>query len=268
MVKMTTRGMAWANIKHKKAKNDAQKHKLYQKFSREVTVAAAGGADPDMNFALEAVLRRAHKASVPKAVLDRAILLGSGQGSNDGAKFESVLYEGAGPGGSLFMVEALTDNRKRTAPNMRHHFSKHGGQLEANTANYAFERVGFFTIPVSSIAEAEAAEEAAIEAGATDVVAPDAAAFAPATAATSSPDASDEEGEVVEVICEVPDLETVVNGIKAAGLEAHNVELIYDAKLPTSIEDEGHLASFEKLVDALENDDDVSKVFHNVRVSE
>lgn len=256
----------WANIKHKKARNDAQKHKLYHKFSREVMIAAATGSDPESNFALDAVLRRAHKASVPKHVLEKAIAIGSGEGKHDGAKFENVVYEGSGPGGSLFMVEAVTDNRKRTAPNVRHYFSKFGGQLEANTANFAFQRVGYFTINVANMEAAEAAAEAAIESGAMDVIMPEESDFEKPKDDAAA--AEEEEHEpVVEVVCEMTDFESTVKAITSAGLEAHNAELIYDPRIPISIDNEDTFASFEKLVETLENDDDISKVFHNVRQS-
>jgi YebC/PmpR family DNA-binding regulatory protein len=155
----------WASIKHQKGIKDARRGASFTKFANLISVAARSGADPAMNFKLRLAVDSARKSGVPNANIERAIKRGSGQ--DGGAVFEEIMYEGYGPGGTAIIVEAATDNRNRTGPEVRSAFTKHGGTMgTSGSVLYQFTQRGVIVIPASDL---EAATMAAIEAGAEDV---------------------------------------------------------------------------------------------------
>ena len=193
----------WANIKFRKAAQDAKRGKIFTKLIREITVAArAGGGDADANPRLRAAIDKALGANMTKDVIERAVTRGSGE--LDGVNYEEVRYEGYAPGGIAVLVECATDNRNRTVGEVRHAFTKHGGNLGTDgSVNYLFNHVG--QIMFSAGSDENAIMEAAIEAGAEDVVVDD--------------------DQSIEVLTDPGDFETVRDNIVAAGLEPENSEL-------------------------------------------
>jgi YebC/PmpR family DNA-binding regulatory protein len=234
----------WASIKHKKAIVDSRRGAHFSKLTRAITVAARdGGGDPAGNPALDLAIRKAKEASMPKDNIERAIAKGTGEGGEAEA-IESVLYEGYGPGGVAVLVEALTDNRNRTGAEVRHAFSKHGGNLgEPGSVAYLFEKKG--TVVIDSARYSEDDLMVAVEAGAQDI-------------------ATDE--DVFEVITEVADFAAVRAALEDAGVEQLSAELAYRPASLVSIE-EGQAGKLIKLIDALEELDDVSAVHANFDVS-
>ncbi len=232
------------NIMHRKGKQDAVRSKLFSKLAREITVAAKMGMpDPNMNPRLRMAVLAARAQSMPKDNIERAIKKASG---GDAENYEEVRYEGRGPGGVMLIVEALTDNRNRTSAAVRSYFTKAGGELGATgSATFMFDRAGEVTYPTEA-GDADAIMEAAIEAGADDVV-------------------SDENGHTI--YCAFEDLSEVSKALEAAlGAPAsakgiwkpqNNVELDLD-----------RATSVMKLIDNLDNDDDVQNVFSNFEVSD
>jgi YebC/PmpR family DNA-binding regulatory protein len=234
----------WASIKHKKAVVDARRGQHFTKLARAITVAAReGGGDPESNAALATAVQKARDASMPKDNIERAIGKGTGEGA-DAAAIESVVYEGYGPGGVALLVEALTDNRNRTSADMRHTFSKHGGNLgEPGSVAYLFDKRGVIVVDASRWTEDDLI--VAIDAGALDIAVDD---------------------DVYEIVTEPGDLPAVRAALEAAGVELESGEI---AQLPSSrvpVEDE-RAATLIRLVDALEESDDVSAVHANFDVS-
>ncbi len=233
----------WASIKHKKAIVDSRRGVQFTKLARAITVAARdGGGDPDANATLENAIRKAKEASMPKDNIERAIARGTGEGG-DADAIESVLYEGYGHGGVAVLVEALTDNRNRTSADVRHIFAKNGGSLgEPGSVAYLFEKKG--TILVDAATHSEDELMVAVEAGAEDI--------------------SLDEG-VFEVIAEPADFMAVRGALEEAGVEMQSAEMTYR---PTSLVpvDEGNAAKLFKLIELLEDNDDVSAVHANYDV--
>ncbi|MEM7694761.1 MAG: YebC/PmpR family DNA-binding transcriptional regulator [Pseudomonadota bacterium] len=232
------------NIMHRKGAQDAKRSKLFSKLSREITVAAKMGTpDPDMNPRLRLAINAAKAQSVPKDNIERAIKKAAG---DDDANYEEVRYEGYGPGGVAVLVEALTDNRNRTAGVVRAAFSKHGGALgETGSVSFMFDRVGEIEYPADA-ADADAVMEAAIEGGADDVV-------------------SDEETHVIT--CGFTDVAEVSGALTAALGEPAAVRIVWRPQNGTPI-DEDKGATLMKLIDVLEDDDDVQNVFANYEMSD
>jgi len=232
------------NIMHRKGRQDAQRSKIFSKLSREITVAAKMGApDPDMNPRLRLAIQAAKAQSMPKDNIERAIKKAQG---NDGEKYEEVRYEGYGPGGVAILVEALTDNRNRTAGVIRAAFSKHGGALgETGSVAFMFDRVGEIVYPAEA-GDAETMMEAAIEAGADDVV-------------------SDNEGHVVT--CAFEDLAEVSARLAEQLGEAEAVRAVWRPQNLTAV-DEDKASTLMKLIDVLDDDDDVQNVFANYEMSD
>jgi YebC/PmpR family DNA-binding regulatory protein len=230
----------WASIKHKKAIVDSRRGQQFTKLARAITVAARdGGGDPTGNAPLALAIAKAKGASMPKDNIERAIAKGTGEGG-DADAIETVLYEGYGPGGVAMLVEALTDNRNRTGADVRHAFSKHGGSLgEPGSVAYLFEKKGTIAIDVERYCEDDLM--VAIEAGAEDI-------------------SSDE--DVLEVVTQLADFAAVRDALEAAGVEAQSAELAYR---PTSLVpiDEAHTVRLLKLIDVLEELDDVDEVYAN-----
>ena len=232
------------NIMHRKGRQDSVRSKMFSKLAREITVAAkAGLPDPSMNARLRLAIQNAKAQSMPKDNIDRAVKKAAG---NDGENYDEVRYEGYGPGGTAIIVEALTDNRNRTASNVRSIFTKAGGALgETGSVSFSFDRVGEITYKPEA-GNADMVMEAAIEAGADDVE-------------------SDEEGHTI--ICGFESLGEVSKALEAALGEAETVKAIWRAQNTVPV-DEEKAQSLMKLIDSLEDDDDVQNVYSNFEVSE
>jgi YebC/PmpR family DNA-binding regulatory protein len=232
------------NIMHRKGAQDKKRSGMFSKLSREITVAAKMGLpDPDMNPRLRAAVNAAKAVSMPKDNIQRSIDKAS---RGDAENYEEIRYEGFGPGGISLVVEALTDNRNRTATNVRTAFSKNGGNLGASgSVTHGFDRVGLIEYPAAA-GDAEKVFEAAIEAGADDVE-------------------SDEEGH--EIWTSVEELHGVSRALEAALGEAESVKLAWRPQTSVDVA-EADAALLIKLVDTLEDDDDVQTVWGNYEVSD
>jgi YebC/PmpR family DNA-binding regulatory protein len=234
----------WANIQHRKGKQDAVRAKLFSKLSKEITVAAKmGDPDPDKNPRLRLAVKEARANSMPKDVIERAIRKSQGGESDN---YEEIRYEGYGPGGVAIIVEAMTDNRNRTASNVRSTFSKHGGNLgETGSVAFMFDRKGEIMYP-ASVGDAETVLMAAIEAGAEDVQ-------------------SDADGHWI--YCADTDLAAVSAALEAQLGESETAKLVWRPKTTTTLDLEG-MQALMKLIEALEDDDDVQTVTANFEVSD
>jgi YebC/PmpR family DNA-binding regulatory protein len=232
------------NIMHKKGAADARRSKVFSKLAREITVAAKlGSPDPGMNPRLRLAIQNARAENMPKDNVERAIKKAAG---GDSENYEEVRYEGYGPGGVAIVVEALTDNRNRTASNVRSYLTKNGGALgETGSVSFMFDRVGQIVYPASA-GSADKVLEAAIEAGADDA-------------------RSDDEGHVVT--CAFSDLGDVAKALEQALGEAETVKAVWQPQTMTTL-DEDKAATMVKLISALEDDDDVQAVYSNFDVSE
>ncbi|KHJ54803.1 transcriptional regulator [Aureimonas altamirensis] len=232
------------NIMHRKGRQDAVRSKLFSKLAREITVAAKSGlADADMNPRLRLAINNAKAQSMPKDNIERAIKKAAG---GEGDNYESVRYEGYGPAGVAVIVEALTDNRNRTASNVRSYFTKSGGALgETGSVAFMFDRVGEIVYPVSA-GDADTIMEAAIEAGADDVQ-------------------SDEDGH--RIITAFEDIGDVANALEASLGEAESVKAIWRPQTSAPV-DEEKAQSILRLIANLEDDDDVQNVYANFEVDE
>jgi YebC/PmpR family DNA-binding regulatory protein len=236
----------WSSIKHKKGAADAKRGKLFSKLSRAIIVAAKeGGPDPAGNLALQNAIEKARSYSMPKDNIERAIARGSGADS-DAASFEQIVYEGYGPNGIALLVEALTDNRNRTASEVRHLFSKYDGNLGATGAvAWLFERQGVILVP--DTADEDELTLAAAEGGADDVTL---------------------DGSSYQVTVAPESLSAVREAIEAAGLPVDSAELTMVPKTTVEVEEEGVARKVLRLVDALEEDDDVQNVYANFDIPE
>jgi YebC/PmpR family DNA-binding regulatory protein len=230
----------WASIKHKKAIVDSRRGKHFSKLTRAVMVAARdGGGDPAGNPALELAIRKAKEASMPKDNIERAIAKGTGEGGEADA-IETVLYEGYGPGGVALLVEAMTENRNRTGADVRHAFSKHGGSLgEPGSVAYLFDKKGTIVIDAERYSEDDLM--AAVEAGAEDISADDG---------------------MFEVISEPADFMSVRAALEQAGIESDSVEMAYRPSSVVPV-DEAQAGTLLRLIEALEDNDDVEAVYAN-----
>jgi len=230
----------WANIKFRKAAQDAKKGKLFTKLIREITVAAReGGDDPDANPRLRAAMDKAFASNMQKDAVERAVKRGAG--GEDGSSYEEIRYEGYAPGGIAVLVECQTDNRNRTAGEVRHAFSKHGGNLgQDGSVAFLFEALGVISFPAGT--DEMTVVEAAAEAGARDVV-------------------TDDDG-YVEVTTEATDFHDVKKALEDAGLAPERADLVQRAhtEVPVGAEDGTRVL---KLLDALEDLDDVKDVYSN-----
>ena len=233
----------WASIKHKKKATDAKRGALFTKLTRAITVAAReGGGDPDGNPSLALAIQKAKDASMPKDNIERAIAKGTGA-DQDADAFEAVTYEGYGPGGVAVLVEALTDNRNRTSSDVRHAFSKHGGNLgEPGSVAWIFEKKGQIVVDAARYGEDDLM--AAIDAGAEDVA---------------------EDGDVLEVVTGPTDLAAIRTALEAEGVELQSAELVMRPTNRIEIE-EGQAGSLMRLLDVLEDNDDVQAVHANFDV--
>ena len=232
------------NIMYRKGAQDAKRSKLFSKLSKEITVAAkVGGPDADGNPRLRLAIQNARAQSMPKDNIERAIKKAEG---GDADTYEEIRYEGYGPGGVAVIVEALTDNRNRTASAVRSTFSKSGGALgETGSVSFMFDRVGEIVYPPEA-GDAETVLEAAIESGAEDVV-------------------SDEDGHVIT--CAFEDLGEVSKSLEGSLGEAKSVNAIWKPQTGTPV-DEEKAASLVRLIGALEDDDDVQNVYSNFEIDD
>jgi YebC/PmpR family DNA-binding regulatory protein len=233
----------WAGIKHKKAIVDARRGKLFTKLARAITVAAKeGGGDPEGNPALALAVQKAKDASMPKDNIERAIAKGTGEGA-DADALEAVSYEGYGPGGVAILVDALTDNRNRTGADMRHLFSKHGGNLgEPGSVAYLFDKRGLVVVDGERWSEDDLLP--AVEAGALDIAADD---------------------DVFEVLTEPGDLTAVRAALEGAGIAPESAEVVQYPRTRVPLEAEA-ARRVVRLVEALEDNDDVNEVHANFDV--
>ena len=234
----------WANIQHRKGRQDAARSKLFSKLSKEITVAAKmGDPDPEKNPRLRLAVKEAKSSSVPKDVIDRAIAKATG---GDADNYDEIRYEGYGPGGVAVIVEAMTDNRNRTASTVRSTFGKHGGNLgETGSVGFMFERKGQVVYPASA-GTADELMEAAIEAGAEDVE-------------------SAEDGHVVW--CADRELSDVAAALEGTLGESEATKLVWRPTTTTEMDLDG-MQKLMKLLDALEDDDDVQSVTANFEASD
>jgi YebC/PmpR family DNA-binding regulatory protein len=237
----------WSSIKHKKGAADAKRGKLFSKLSRAIIVAAKeGGGDPANNLALQNAIEKAKSYSMPKDNIDRAIAKGSGADA-DADAFEEIVYEGYGPEGVAVIVEALTDNRNRTASDVRHTFAKHGGNLGATGAvAWQFERRGVVVVPAEGVDEEELLLAAA-DGGADDV---------------------EQDGSVFQVTAAPESLSSVRSSIEEAGFPVDSAELMMVPKTTVAVEDEAKARQVMRLIDALEDNDDVQDVYANFDIPE
>ena len=234
----------WANIQHRKGRQDAARSKLFSKLSKEITVAAKmGDPDPDKNPRLRLAVKEAKSQSVPKDVIERAIKKSV---AGEGDDYDEIRYEGYGPNGVAVIVEAMTDNRNRTASTVRSTFTKNGGNLsETGSVGFMFERKGEVIYP-ASVGDADTVMMAAIEAGAEDVE-------------------SSEDGHVI--YCADTDLNDVSTALEAELGESESTKLIWRPTTTTEMDLEG-MEKLMKLIDALEEDDDVQRVTTNFEASD
>lgn len=232
----------WANIQHRKGRQDKLRSKLFSKLAKEITVAAKmGDPDPDKNPRLRLAVKEAKSSSVPKDVIERAIKKSQG---GDAENYEEIRYEGYGPDGVAVIVEAMTDNRNRTASNVRSTFSKNGGNLgETGSVSFMFDRKGQVSYPASA-GDADSVMMAAIEAGAEDVE-------------------SSEDGHIIW--CADTDLSDVSTALEDQLGESESTKLVWRPQTTTPLDFDG-AQKLMKLIDALEDDDDVQTVTANFEI--
>lgn len=232
------------NIMHRKGRQDAVRSKLFSRLSKEITVAAKmGDPDPDKNPRLRLAVQNAKGQSMPKDNIARAIAKSQG---GEGADYTEIRYEGYGPGGTAIIVEVLTDNKNRSAANVRSYFTKYGGSMgETGSVSFMFDRVGELVYK-PEVGDADAVMEAGIEAGADDVE-------------------SDDEGHTI--ICAFEDLSEVSKALEEALGEAESVKTIWKPQNLVEVNEE-KAGTIMKLMDALEDDDDVQNVYSNFDISE
>ncbi len=235
----------WANIQHRKGAQDKKRGKLFTKLIREITVAAKmGGSDIDANPRLRVAVDKAKAQSMPKDNIERAVRRGAGE--MDGADYHEIRYEGYGPGGTAVMVDCLTDNRNRTVAEIRHAFTKFGGNLGADgSVNYLFNQVGQLIFPAGS--DEDVVMEAAIDAGAEDVIA--------------------EEDGSLEVLTSPGDFEQVRDAMIAAGINPEHAQVTMRASTSAELDIKA-ATSMIKMLDMLEGLDDVQEVYSNADISE
>jgi YebC/PmpR family DNA-binding regulatory protein len=237
----------WSSIKHKKGAADAKRGKLFSKLTRAIIVAAKeGGPDPAGNLALQNAIEKARSNSMPKDNIDRAIAKGAG--TDGGAdQYETVVYEGYGPAGVAVIVESLTDNRNRTAGEVRHIFDRNDGNLgTSGSVTWLFERRGLVLVPEDGTDEDELMLAAA-EGGADDVSL---------------------DGSSFQVLCAAEALATVRETVEAAGFEIESAELTMLPKTTVEVEDESEAKKILRLIDQLEENDDVQEVYANFDIPE
>ena len=232
----------WSTIKRKKELTDGARAKVFTKMGREISIAVReGGPDPSVNFKLATIIAKAKSANVPNDNIDRAIKKASGSGEKD--EYEVIVYEGYGAGGVAFIVETLTDNRNRTAGDLRHFFDKFGGNLgQTGSVNYMFEQKGLIIIEAETADEAKLMEDC-IESGAEDF---------------------EVNEDVYEITTAPVDFMAVCKALEKLGYKSISQELTYIPTNYTKVTDEEIKIKLEKFMDILDEYDDVSNVWHNL----
>jgi YebC/PmpR family DNA-binding regulatory protein len=235
----------WHSIKHKKGATDAKRGKLFTKFIKEITVAArTGGGDPDANARLRKAILDAKAGNMPNDTIDRAVRRGTG--AEEGVNYEEITYEGYGPGGVAILIEAVTDNRNRTVAEIRHMLSKNGGNLgETGSVGWLFEKKGYIVVDKTAKPEDDLFE-IAIEAGADDL--------------------RDDEDNF-EIITSPDNFEGVQSAIKSAGIEPQMAEVSMVPQTYVKLEG-GNAQQMLRLMEAIEDHDDVQKVYANFDIDE
>ena len=236
----------WSNIKRKKEKTDAAKAKIFTKIGREIAVVVKqGGANPNENSKLKDVIAKAKAANVPNDNIERIIKKAAGEG--DDANYEELIYEGYGPCGVAVVVETLPDNRNRTAGELRHYFDKCGGNLgQSGSVMFMFDRKGIIVIESEGLNEDTVMEDA-LEAGAEDF---------------------EFDGEIFEISTAPNDLGAVRDALEGKGYSFVSAEVAYVPQTMSSIDDGDMVTKMEKLIDMLEENDDVQAVWHNWEMPE
>ncbi len=236
----------WSTIKRKKGVADAKRGAVFTRLAREITIAAReGGGDPEANFRLRLAVDKARANNMPKENIERAIKRGAG-GDKESAALEEIMFEGYGPSGSALMVSCVTDNRNRTVPDMRHAFSKAGGNMaEPGAVAWQFDRKAYFSFPASAM-DFDKAFELGVNAGADDVV---------------------DSGETIEIYAPVEAFKAVAEALRAAGVqpEESGLRMIPKQEIELSVE---AAVKFLKMIEHIEEMDDVQDVYHNVKISD
>ena len=232
----------WSTIKRKKEKTDGARAKVFTKIGREIAVAVRdGGPDPASNSKLKDIIAKAKAANVPNDNIDRIIQKASGE--TGGADYENIVYEGYGPSGVAVIVEALTDNRNRTAGDVRHYFDKYGGNMgQSGCVSFMFTRYGVILIESEDVDE-ETLMDAALEAGAVDFITEDEAVF--------------------EIRTEPNDLGAVRDALEAAGYSFVVAEVQYVPSTYTALTNEDDIKNMNKMLEMFDDDDDIQEVWHN-----
>lgn len=235
------------NIINRKGKQDAKRAKIFTKHARAIAVAAKeGGADPEYNATLKAAIDKAKADNMPNDNIDRAIAKGAGGGA--GENFETIVYEGYGPGGVAVIVEALTDNKNRTAGNVRYYFDKNGGNLgTSGCVSFMFDKKGQILIEANDDVSEEELMDTALEAGAEDLIV-------------------EEDG--FEVLTSPEDFQAVKEELEAKGYSFISAEVKLLPQTTTKLTEEEQLKFMNRLVDMLEDDDDVQNIAHNWEIEE
>ncbi len=235
------------NIINKKGKQDAKRAKVFTKHSRAIAVAAKeGGKDPEYNAALKTAIEKAKADNMPNDNIDRAILKGAGAGANE--NYETIVYEGYGPAGVAVIVEALTDNKNRTAGNVRYYFDKNGGNLgTSGCVSFMFDKKGQILIEASDSIDEEELMDLSLEAGAEDFI-------------------TEEDG--YEIITTPEDFSNVRDVLQEKGYNFISADIKMIPQTTTVLTDEEQIKSMNKMIDMLEDDDDVQNIYHNLEITE
>ena len=236
----------FANIKHKKEKNDAKKGKIFTVIGREIVIAVKeGGPDPNNNSKLRDVIAKAKANNMPNDTIDRGIKKAAGDSNAD--NYERITYEGYGPSGVAIIVETLTDNKNRTAGNVRSHFTKGSGSIGTpGCVSFMFDRKGQILIAAENVSEEQLMDDA-LEAGADDII-------------------TEEDG--FEVVTAPEDFNAVRDALVEKGYEFVSADIKLIPQTTTVLDNEGQVKAMEKLIDLLEDDDDVQNVYHNWEITE
>jgi YebC/PmpR family DNA-binding regulatory protein len=236
----------WSTIKRKKAANDARRGNAFTRLAREIAIAAReGGGDPDSNFALRLAVEKARGANMPKENIERAIHRGTGE-DKDAASFEQIPYEGYAPHGVAVIIEVVTDNRNRTVADLRHALARAGGNLaEAGSVSWQFKRIAYFAIPIEGV-DSDKVFELAVEAGADDVVVGE---------------------DAIEVFAPVEAFKAISERLAAAGIKPGDAELRMHPTTTVELSPENTLQVM-RVVDALEELDDVQRVYTTLQVTD
>jgi YebC/PmpR family DNA-binding regulatory protein len=235
----------WSTIKRKKGVADAKRGAIFTRLAREISIAAREGGDPDTNFRLRLAVDKARAENMPKDNIERAIKKGTGE-DKDSAVFEEITFEGYGPSGSALMVTCVTDNRNRTVPDIRHAFSKSGGTMaEPGAVGWQFDRKSYFAFPSSQLSF-DKAFDLGVNAGADDVV---------------------DGGDTIEIYGAVESFKTIVDALHDAKVKPDEAGLRMVAKQEIELDVESTLRLM-KVIETIEELDDVQDVFHNVKISD